>query len=70
MQGQTVLSETLPWYSALMVMERMYDPAEIRRFLKNSLDGYLGNRGSDVVGEVPLERVENPGASATRRVAW
>ncbi|HEX7013511.1 MAG TPA: M1 family aminopeptidase [Steroidobacteraceae bacterium] len=59
MQGQTVLSETLAQYSALMVMERMYGGAEIRRFLKRSLDSYLRGRASDIVGEVPLERVEN-----------
>jgi ABC-type Na+ efflux pump permease subunit len=59
MQGQTVLSETLAQYSALMVMERMYGLAEIRRFLKGSLDGYLRGRGTDRIGEVPLARVEN-----------
>jgi hypothetical protein len=58
MQGQTVLSETLAQYSALMVMERMYGLPEIRRFLKRSLDGYLRGRGTDRIGEVPLERVE------------
>ena len=57
-QGQTVLSETLAQYSALMVMERMYGEQEIRRFLKSSLDQYLSARGNDIVGEVPLERVE------------
>ena len=59
MQGQTVLSETLAQYSALMVMERMYGVQEIHRFLKSSLDGYLRGRGTDRIGEVPLERVEN-----------
>jgi aminopeptidase N len=59
MQGQTVLSETLAQYSALMVMERMYGMEEIRMFLKSSLDGYLRGRASDLIGEVPLERVEN-----------
>lgn len=59
MQGQTVLSETLAQYSALMVMERMYGIEEIRRFLKSSLDSYLRGRASDLIGEVPLERVEN-----------
>jgi hypothetical protein len=58
MQGQTVLSETLAQYSALMVMERMYGIAEIRRFLKGSLDGYLRGRATDRIGEVPLARVE------------
>jgi hypothetical protein len=40
-------------------MERMYGLAEIRRFLKGSLDGYLRGRGTDRIGEVPLARVEN-----------
>lgn len=59
MQGQTVLSETLAQYSALMVMERMYGMEEIRMFLKSSLNGYLRGRATDLIGEVPLERVEN-----------
>jgi len=59
MQGQTVLSETLAQYSALMVMERIHGNAEIRRYLKRALDGYLRNRGSDVQGEVTLERVDD-----------
>lgn len=59
MQGQTVLSETLAQYSALMVMERMYGMEEIRMFLKGSLNGYLRGRATDLIGEVPLERVEN-----------
>lgn len=58
MQGQTVLSETLAQYSTLMVMERMYGKQEIRRFLKHSLDTYLRARGSSIVGEVSLDRVE------------
>ena len=58
MQGQTVLSETLAQYFALMVMERTYGHAEIRRFLLGSLGGYLRGRATDVLGEVALERVE------------
>jgi len=58
MQGQTVLSETLAQYAALMVMEKTYGDAEIRRFLRGSLSGYLNGRATDVLGEVPLERVE------------
>ena len=58
MQGQTVLTETLAQYSALMVMERMYGKNEIRRFLKYSLDAYLRARGTDTIGEVPLREVE------------
>ncbi|HVT35860.1 MAG TPA: M1 family aminopeptidase, partial [Nevskiaceae bacterium] len=58
MQGQTVLSETLAEYSALMVMEKINGPDEINRFLRASLDSYLRARGSDITGEVPLELVE------------
>lgn len=59
MQGETMLSETLAQYSALMVMERMYGPDLIRKFLKYELDRYLRSRSADVVEEVPLVRVEN-----------
>ncbi len=58
-QGQTVLSETLSQYSALMVMERLYGPDKIRRFLKRELDTYLQNRGAGGIDEQPLMRVEN-----------
>jgi aminopeptidase N len=58
-QGSTLLSETLAQYSALMVMKHMYGPDMIRRFLKYELDHYLAARGSDVIPEEPLERVED-----------
>ena len=58
MQGSTFLSETLAQYSALMVMERMYGPDQIRKFLKYELDRYLRSRGGAVIEELPLERVE------------
>ena len=58
-QGMTVLSETLAQYSALMVMEDLYGPDQIRKFLKFELDRYLRSRGSDLIGEQPLVRVEN-----------
>jgi len=61
MQGQTVLSETLAEYSALMVMERMHGLQDIHWFLRASLDSYLKARGNDLTGEVPLERVEGQG---------
>jgi ABC-type Na+ efflux pump permease subunit len=57
MEGMTVLSETLAQYSAYMVMERLH-PDEIHRSLKQSLDGYLRNRGKEPVEERPLERVD------------
>jgi ABC-2 type transport system permease protein len=59
MQGMTLLSETLAQYSALMVMEHLYGPEQIRKFLKFELDRYLRNRGSELIEELPLERVEN-----------
>ncbi|MEO0057662.1 MAG: hypothetical protein RIT17_1119, partial [Pseudomonadota bacterium] len=59
MQGSTLLSETLSQYSALMVMQKIYGPDKIRRFLKFELDSYLQGRKGDVLGEQPLMRVEN-----------
>ena len=59
MQGMTLLSETLAQYSALMVMEKMYGPDKIRRFLKYELDSYLRGRGTERIEELPLQRVEN-----------
>ena len=58
-QGSTLLSETLAQYSALMVMEKMYGPDQIRKFLKFELDRYLRSRGTERLEELPLMRVEN-----------
>jgi aminopeptidase N len=58
-QGMTMLSESFAQYSALLVMEKLYGPEQIRKFLKGELDGYLRARGGEVVEEQPLERVEN-----------
>ena len=57
-QGSVLLSETMAQYSALLVMEKMYGKDQIRKFLKKELDGYLRRRGSDVLDEQPLNRVE------------
>jgi ABC-2 type transport system permease protein len=59
MQGSTFLSESFAQYSALLVMERLYGPAQIRRFLKYELDNYLRSRGGERLEELPLVRVEN-----------
>ncbi|MBP6379789.1 MAG: aminopeptidase [Sphingorhabdus sp.] len=59
MQGNTITSETLAQYSALMVMKKIYGPDKIRRFLKYELDRYLAGRKGDPIGELPLYRVEN-----------
>jgi ABC-type transport system involved in multi-copper enzyme maturation permease subunit len=58
-QGATVLSESLAQYSALMVMEKEYGRAKMRRFLKTELDDYLSGRGGERLEELPLYRVEN-----------
>lgn len=58
-QGSTMLSESFAQYSALLVMEELYGPAQVRRFLKYELDRYLRSRGGERVEELPLARVEN-----------
>lgn len=60
-QGMTLLSESFAQYSALLVMEKLYGKEQIRKFLKTELDRYLRSRGSEVVEELPLNRVENQG---------
>ncbi len=58
-QGSTVLSETMAQYSALMVMEREYGPAKMKRFLEYEMDNYLASRGFEVKKELPLILNEN-----------
>jgi ABC-2 type transport system permease protein len=58
-QGATMLVESFAQYSALLVMERLYGRDQLRRFLKYELDRYLRARGSEVVEELPLARVED-----------
>jgi aminopeptidase N len=58
-QGGTFIVESLAQYSALMVMEQLYGPEQIRKFLKYELDRYLRRRGGEVLEELPLVRVEN-----------
>ncbi len=58
-QGAESLSETLAQYSALMVMEKLYGPDKIRRFLKYELDTYLLSRQTDPDEEMPLYRVQH-----------
>ncbi|MBL0142033.1 MAG: aminopeptidase [Betaproteobacteria bacterium] len=60
-QGMTMLSESFAQYSAMLVMEKLYGPEMMRKFLKYELDGYLRARGGEVVEELPLVRVENQG---------
>ena len=58
-QGSTMLIESLAQYSALMVMEKEYGRDKLRRFLRFELDGYLRERGGELIEEQPLFRVEN-----------
>lgn len=58
-QGSTMLSETFAQYSAMLVMERLYGPEHVRRFLSRELDNYLLARGGEIIEELPLVRVEN-----------
>ncbi len=57
-QGSNMMSETLAQYSALMIMEKEYGPANIRRFLKHELDQYLSGRGGEQRHEPPLALVQ------------
>ncbi len=58
-QGSTMLSETMAQYSALMVMEKEFGPAAMRKFLEYELDGYLLGRSTERQREMPLELGEN-----------
>ena len=58
-QGATMLIETFAQYMALMVMKREYGEDAMRRFLKYELDSYLSGRGTEVLEELPLYRVED-----------
>jgi ABC-2 type transport system permease protein len=58
-QGAALPTETLAQYSALLTMERLYGPDQIRKFLKLELDRYLRARGGQGLEELPLIRVEN-----------
>lgn len=57
-QGSQLLSESLSQYGALLVMERIHGPTQVRRFLRFELDRYLSGRGTEQIEELPLHRVE------------
>ncbi|MBL8174009.1 MAG: hypothetical protein JNK48_05025, partial [Bryobacterales bacterium] len=58
MQGATLLSETLAQYTALMVMEKEYGRDMMRKFLGYEMDRYLRSRGTEMLKERPLLKVE------------
>jgi len=58
-QGSTLMSETLSQYSALMVMEKEYGRAKMKKFLRHELDKYLQGRSAELHRELPSMLVEN-----------
>ena len=57
-QGSNMLSEALAEYSALRVMAKRYGEANMRKFLKHELDGYLRGRSGELRREPPLALVQ------------
>lgn len=58
-KGATLMSESLSEYSSLKVLEQKYGKAQMRRFLKDALDGYLQGRTFEWKHENPLMYNEN-----------
>ncbi|MDR6968961.1 ABC-2 type transport system permease protein [Flavobacterium arsenatis] len=58
-KGATLMSESLSEYSSLKVLEHKYGKAQMRRFLKDALDGYLMGRTFEWKHENPLMYNEN-----------
>lgn len=58
-QGSNMMSESLAEYSALRVMQHRFGDAEMRRFLRHELDGYLRGRAGEIRHEPPLLLVQN-----------
>jgi ABC-2 type transport system permease protein len=60
-QGETMLTESMAQYTALMVAKKTYGPQNARRFLQHELEGYLEGRSFERKRELPLLRVEGQG---------
>ncbi|WP_312188752.1 M1 family aminopeptidase, partial [Sphingobacterium sp.] len=58
-QGATLMSESMSEYSSLKVLEKRYGKGQMRKFLKDALDGYLKGRSAEKLGEKPLMYNEN-----------
>ena len=58
-KGATLMSESLSEYSSLKVLEQKYGKAQMRRFLKDALDGYLQGRTFEWKNENALMFNEN-----------
>ena len=57
-EGSNMMSESLAEYSALRVAEKKYGEAQMRKFLKHELDGYLRGRAGETRREPPLVLVQ------------
>jgi aminopeptidase N len=57
-EGATSIVETLAQYTAFMVMKHAYGAANMKKFLRFELDGYLRGRARERNEERPLYRVE------------
>jgi hypothetical protein len=57
-QGSNMMSESLAEYSAIMLMEKEYGAANLRKFLRHELDGYLRGRSGERRKEPPLALVQ------------
>ena len=58
-KGATLLSESMSEYSSLKVLENTYGKNQMRRFLKEAMDGYLTGRTGEQIREQPLMYNEN-----------
>jgi len=54
--GASTIIESLPRYSELLVLDKRYGRAQVRRSLQFELDRYLARRAADEKTEVPLTR--------------
>lgn len=58
-KGATLMSESVSEYSSLMVLRQRYGKDQMRKFLKDALDGYLKGRTFEWKSENPLMYNEN-----------
>ncbi|MFC4634241.1 M1 family aminopeptidase [Dokdonia ponticola] len=58
-KGATLLSESMSEYSSLKVLEKVYGKNQMRRFLKEAMNGYLTGRTAESIKEQPLMYNEN-----------
>jgi ABC-2 type transport system permease protein len=58
-KGATLLSESLSEYSSLKVLEKINGKSQMRKFLKDAMDGYLLGRTVEQIKENPLMYNEN-----------